>query len=287
MSTASVFETTLSRALEHRHLVGGQRRAREPLRQPGAGAGDGDRHVDEAPALAEHLRDRRGRARSSRPCRARRARRSGWRPPAQSSARAKYSATSSTQIGCDALPARADHRHDRRVAHLLHERRQRAAVAAEDEARTEDHVLEPRVGDRLLLRPLGGVVGDGVLRRLARPERAHQDEPPDAGVLRCGDEVLRALRHHALEFGGAALEDRDEVDHVRAARRSCGCRLAASVMSPAASSTPSARRCAARSGRRTSARTSRSSARSACTILLPDEPGRAGDERRHCGKFCQ
>src|SRR4051812_1186792 len=45
-------------ALQHRHLVDAERRARQPLGQFRAGAGDPYRHVQELPALAEHLRNR-------------------------------------------------------------------------------------------------------------------------------------------------------------------------------------------------------------------------------------
>ena len=45
-------------ALEHRHLVDGQRRAGKPLGEPRAGARDADRDVQQAAALPEHPGDR-------------------------------------------------------------------------------------------------------------------------------------------------------------------------------------------------------------------------------------
>ena len=105
-----------------------------------------------------------------------------------------------------------EHRSDRRPAHLADEQRQHAAVPAEDEARPEDHVLEPGLLDRLLHLPLRVVVGGQVLRVLADAERAHQDEPAHPGFLRRGDEVLRATGHHALERGARAGDDRNQVD---------------------------------------------------------------------------
>src|SRR3954464_9832384 len=62
----------------------------------------------------------------------------------------------------DAVQAAADHGDDRRVANLPAERGQRATVAAEDEARPEDRVLERGLDRRLLHRPLGGEVRNGV-----------------------------------------------------------------------------------------------------------------------------
>ena len=69
----------------------------------------------------------------------------------------------------------------------------------------------PGALDRLLHLPLRAVVRDEVLRLLARPERAHEDEASDAGVLRRGEQVARALRHDPLELLLLALADRDEV----------------------------------------------------------------------------
>jgi hypothetical protein len=56
------------------------------------------------------------------------------------------------------------------------------------------------------------VVGDEILRLLVRPERGHQHEPLNAGVLRRSDEVARPLLHHALKLLGRAGEERNEVD---------------------------------------------------------------------------
>src|SRR5581483_1017237 len=57
----------------------------------------------------------------------------------------------------------------------------------------------------------------GVLRRLARPERAHQDETLDSCLARGGEDVPEAVDHDALELGGPAADERDEVDDVGAA----------------------------------------------------------------------
>ena len=73
-------------------------------------------------------------------------------------------------------------------------------------------MLEAGALHRLLHLPLGVVVGNEVLRRLARAKGAHQDEPPDACVFRGRDEVAGALLHHALELLLAPLTDRHEVD---------------------------------------------------------------------------
>ena len=92
-----------------------------------------------------------------------------------------------------------------------------AAVAPEDEARPEDHVLKAgRLHVELLL-PLRAVVGNEILGLLGRPERAHQDETLGSGA--CGEQVSRALDHDPLELLGLALPDRDEVDDDVLARR--------------------------------------------------------------------
>ena len=83
---------------------------------------------------------------------------------------------------------------------------------AEDEARPEDHVLERRGRDGLLHLPLRVVVGDEVLRLLARAEGAHQHEAAHARLLGGRNEVGGALLHHPAELLGSALPDRDEVD---------------------------------------------------------------------------
>ena len=51
----------------------------------------------------------------------------------------------------------------------------------------------------------------------ARAERAHQQEALQARELRRRDEVLGPFRHDPMEILTAALDDRDEVDDVRAA----------------------------------------------------------------------
>ena len=110
------------------------------------------------------------------------------------------------------LRPRPDDRRDRREAREADEGREDAAVAPEDEARPEDHVVEAGLLHRALHLPLRRVVRHRVLRRLVEAERAREDEAADAGVLRSGDEIARALRHDALEVRRRALDDRDEVD---------------------------------------------------------------------------
>ena len=73
-------------------------------------------------------------------------------------------------------------------------------------------MLERGAADRCLHFPLGPEVGHELLRLLVRPERTHQHEPPDARLLRGGDEVACGIRHHAPEVVGPARQDRDEVD---------------------------------------------------------------------------
>ena len=73
-------------------------------------------------------------------------------------------------------------------------------------------MLEPGTAHCPLLLPLGVVVGNKVLRLLARAQRAHQDEAADAGRLRRRHEIGGALLHHTAELLLAPLPDRDEVD---------------------------------------------------------------------------
>src|SRR5207302_4286219 len=80
----------------------------------------------------------------------------------------------------DPLLAGADDRRDRRQLHHTLELFERAALLREDEARAEDHVLEPRGLHDLLHLPLRVVVADEVPRLLGRLEGAHQYEPADA-----------------------------------------------------------------------------------------------------------
>ena len=72
-------------------------------------------------------------------------------------------------------------------------------------------MLEPRALHSLLHLPLCVVVGHEILGLLVRPERRHEHEALDARVFRGGDEVDRALLHHALELLGRAGQERDEV----------------------------------------------------------------------------
>ncbi len=99
----------------------------------------------------------------------------------------------------------ADDRRHRRVPREPDECRQRAAVAPEDEARPEDHVLDGGRRHGALHLPLGGEVRHPVLRLLAHAECARQHEAAHTRFLGSCDEVARALRHHALEVGASIL----------------------------------------------------------------------------------
>ena len=113
------------------------------------------------------------------------------------------------------------------------------------------------------------VVRRQLLRLLADAERAHQHEAADTRVARRGDQVARALRHHALEVGGLAEDDRDEVDdRVAALHRPAEARRVGDVALDELDA-PAPRPAA---GVRTSARTSFPAARSAWTIFGPTKP---------------
>ena len=60
-------------------------------------------------------------------------------------------------------------------------------------------MLEARLLDLVLHRPLGSVVGRDVDRLLAHAEGAHQHEAPDCGLLRRCDQVARPLNHDPLD----------------------------------------------------------------------------------------
>ena len=85
-------------------------------------------------------------------------------------------------------------------------------LAAEDEARPEDDVVDPGALHLLLLLPFGVVVGDEVLRLLVEAQRAHEHEAAHTGLLRRRYEIARALLHHALEQLARALAYGNEVD---------------------------------------------------------------------------
>ena len=159
--------------------------------------------------------------------------------------------------------AAAEDGRDRRPADLPEEDRQDAAVATEDEAGPEDHVLEARVADGLLHRPLRLVVRDERPRLLGDAERAHQHEAAHARGLCRGDHVLRPAGHHPVEVRPAAGDDRDQVDDRLAALRGAAARSPRRSRRPARprSPTPSASRpgraCGRGSGRRAPGRAAR------------------------------
>ena len=91
----------------------------------------------------------------------------------------------------------AEDRGYRRIADQPDLLREKAAVAPEGEARAKDDVLEPRVLDRLLLLPLGVVVGSDAAALLGA-QRAHEHETLRSGTLRRLDQVARPLHHDVL-----------------------------------------------------------------------------------------
>ena len=101
-----------------------------------------------------------------------------------------------------------------------------SALAAEDEARPEDHVLE-RGGLQVLLHPpLRAVVGHELLRLLGRPERRHQHESATPASRAASSRSRVPCSITLPEVLGLAGEDRDEVDDdswpAAAARRLAG-----------------------------------------------------------------
>ena len=127
-------------------------------------------------------------------------------------AAAKYAATSSTQIGwIRCVPGPTIGVTGASFAIFLN-CPSAPPSRSEDEARPQDHVLEPGRLHVLLHLPLGAVVGHELLRLLGRPERRHQHEPAHAGLARGLEQVARPLLHHAPELLRLAGQDRDEVD---------------------------------------------------------------------------
>ena len=152
-------------------------------------------------------------------------------------------------------------------------------------------MVEPGLADGALHLPLRGEVRDCVLRSLVEAERAREHEPPRARLLRGRDDVPRALRHHALEVGGTAADDRDEVDDR-------GHSLAGSAEGSRIGHVPGnqlgAPRCEARGpGRLPHERPHRRPTRAQRVHdVRPDEPRPAGDEGGRAlthasSKFCQ
>ncbi len=185
--------------LEHRELVARHRRAGQPLghasparasRRTGRGSRAAARRARASAAP---------RTRSTSPRPARRARRCGSPPPARSTARAKYCARSSTQIGCSrCVPGPT-------IGVTGAKRASRTKVGRTPPSRPKTKLgrkitcSSPDSFTAALHLPLRGEVRHCVLRPLVEPERAREHEPPHARVLRRGDEIPRALRHHALE----------------------------------------------------------------------------------------
>ena len=115
----------------------------------------------------------------------------------------------------DRLQARlaiADDRRHRCEPREPDERRENAAVLAEDEARPEDDVTKAGRAHRALHLPLRREVRHRVLRPLVEPERAREDESTDPGAFGGRDEIARAVLHDALEVRARSLDDRDEMD---------------------------------------------------------------------------
>src|SRR5262249_17805836 len=80
-----------------------------------------------------------------------------------------------------------------------------------DERRPENGIIQFTRSDGFFGCPFRAVVARN--RAGPRPERAHVDEPPDAGVLRGGDQVFGSLRMNPSESLLANLtNDADEVD---------------------------------------------------------------------------
>ena len=277
------------RAVEHRELVARDRRARQALGSaaPGAHERRSGRGAC-APALAERARDplvqlvpgrRVGAAELERAVRRRR----------RSIDLAKNAATSSTQIGWSRRVAAADDRRHRRPAHLADEERQHAAVAAEDEARPEDHVLEPGRARRPAPSPTSrGSTARASSSPRSTPRRSSARTGATPAASRRRDEVARPCVHHPLEVRRAAGDDRDEVDDRVAALDGARAGSSASVTSPCDElAAPGLQRRRRAPGSRTRQRTSRSCGAQRVHDPRADEPGAAGDEDHRRAKFCQ
>ncbi len=127
-------------------------------------------------------------------------------------------------------------------------------------------------------------VRDEVAIRLARAERAHEDESADACALGGGHESLGPGFHDPLEVGPAALDDRDEVDD---AVDAVGGRLEALRVGDV----PLDELAAPRFERRGTLRRADEGANvvlarpQGVDDLRPDEPGAAGDENLHSASW--
>ena len=175
----------------------------------------------------------------------------------------------------DPLRAGADDRRHRREPRELAERRQDAAVAREDEARPEDHVVEPGAAAPSAPSPTWRRSrGRGPSSPRSSPSALISTKRPDARGLRGRDEVARSLDHdrartpRACPAGSRRGGRRSRLRRPRGAgsrRRSCRPRRARSPSSRAGAPRRSSRA-------RTRQRTGRSRARSAWTTLGPTKP---------------
>jgi hypothetical protein len=163
-----------------------------------------------------------------------------------------------------------------------------SAVAAEHEARPEDHVLETGLPDGALHLPLCREVRHGVLRPLVEAERAREDEAPHSRILRRRDDVPRSTGHRALEVGRPSADDRNEVDD--RVRSLAGCaegrrigHVPDSLLDRPRGEAPGACRLAHQSAHGELSRAQR------VHDVRPDEPRPARHENSHSpsSKFCQ
>ena len=271
--------------LEHLQLVARHRRLRQPLehgRLRRASARTGGGCVGRREPSARFSRDQNSFqvTTSGPPSSNVRFAASGLSTPA-----AKYAATSSTQIGwIRCVPGPTIGVTGASFA-ICGTAASAPPLAAEDEARPEDHVLEPRRLHVLLHLPLRAVVGDEILRLLVAPSADISTNRRTPASLAAATQVARPLLHHALELLGLAGDDRDEVDDgvLRPRPRAAG--------SPHRSSSPSTASwlgsAALAPGLVLEHAHRRDPRRRALHDLRADEPGPAGDEDLHCSKFFQ
>src|SRR5579864_6938341 len=198
--------------LEHRQLVARHRRARKPLREGRLSSQNADGHVDRGTPRAHGALEPVPEVVPRH--------RVGAADLEHATCRSRLIDRACEVLGDVLNPDRlqagrpvTDDRRDGCEARKPDERRERAAVLPEDEARPEDDVAEARRPHRALHLPLRGEVRDSVARALVEAERAREDEAAHTGPLCGGHEVARPVLHHALEVGARPLDDRDKVDH--------------------------------------------------------------------------